>query len=284
MAHEAFHEIQLNGKQLVFLFMAATVVAVVIFLMGVMVGRGVATPRTAQSAGLTAEAAIDPTAVVQPPPPPATATTTQGAPIASQETLTYPVRLESSTAPSESLKDPTPPRATATESLPKPAAEPPPDPETLVATSPLAKPVPAPVKPVPTPAKPAPTPARPAAAAPEKEVAPPAKAAAPPSKPAVPAPKPASVPATTTAIASEGLNEPAGNGFVVQVAAVKQRSEADTIARRLNGKGYPTFITMSNGAVQMYRVRVGKYPDRRQAESIAGRLEKEEQFKPWITR
>ncbi len=32
---DGFHEIQLNGKQLVFLFMAATVVSVVIFLCGV---------------------------------------------------------------------------------------------------------------------------------------------------------------------------------------------------------------------------------------------------------
>ena len=39
---EGFHEIQLNGKQLVFLFMAATVVSVVIFLCGVLVGRDVA--------------------------------------------------------------------------------------------------------------------------------------------------------------------------------------------------------------------------------------------------
>ena len=38
---DGFHEIQLNGKQLVFLFMAATVVSVVIFLCGVLVGRGV---------------------------------------------------------------------------------------------------------------------------------------------------------------------------------------------------------------------------------------------------
>ena len=30
---DGFHEIQLNGKQLVFLFMAATVVSVVIFLL-----------------------------------------------------------------------------------------------------------------------------------------------------------------------------------------------------------------------------------------------------------
>ena len=42
---DGFHEIQLNGKQLIFLFMAATVVSVVIFLCGVMVGRGVRSGR-----------------------------------------------------------------------------------------------------------------------------------------------------------------------------------------------------------------------------------------------
>ena len=45
LSHDAkddgFHEIQLSGKQLVFLFMATTVVSVVIFLCGVLVGRGV---------------------------------------------------------------------------------------------------------------------------------------------------------------------------------------------------------------------------------------------------
>jgi hypothetical protein len=34
----------------------------------------------------------------------------------------------------------------------------------------------------------------------------------------------------------------------------------------------------------MFRVRIGKYQTRREAETIAGRLEKEDQFKPWITR
>ena len=38
---DGFHEIQLNGKQLVFLGMATTLVSVVIFLCGVLVGRGV---------------------------------------------------------------------------------------------------------------------------------------------------------------------------------------------------------------------------------------------------
>jgi len=43
---DGFREIQLNGKQLVFLFMAATVVSVVIFLCGVLVGRGVRVERS----------------------------------------------------------------------------------------------------------------------------------------------------------------------------------------------------------------------------------------------
>lgn len=38
---DGFHEIQLSGKQLVFLFMATTIIAVVIFLCGVQVGRNV---------------------------------------------------------------------------------------------------------------------------------------------------------------------------------------------------------------------------------------------------
>ncbi len=42
---DAFREIQLNGKQLVFLFMVATVFSVVIFLCGVFVGRGVRAER-----------------------------------------------------------------------------------------------------------------------------------------------------------------------------------------------------------------------------------------------
>ena len=60
MSDEGFHEIQLNGKQLVFLFMAATVVSVVIFLCGVMVGRGVrAQQPTAEAATEFGPAATD---------------------------------------------------------------------------------------------------------------------------------------------------------------------------------------------------------------------------------
>ncbi|MAP40718.1 MAG: hypothetical protein CMP01_00460 [Woeseiaceae bacterium] len=40
MSDDGFHEISLNGKTLVFIFMATTVLLVVTFLLGVMVGRG----------------------------------------------------------------------------------------------------------------------------------------------------------------------------------------------------------------------------------------------------
>ena len=54
---DGFHEIQLSGKQLVFLFMATTIVAVVIFLCGVQVGRNVKTDRAGDAAETVATAA-----------------------------------------------------------------------------------------------------------------------------------------------------------------------------------------------------------------------------------
>src|SRR5204862_533388 len=64
---DGFHEIQLNGKQLVFLFMAATVVSVVIFLCGVLVGRGVRAERS-----LVDTASITTSAETMPQQPPST--------------------------------------------------------------------------------------------------------------------------------------------------------------------------------------------------------------------
>jgi len=58
MSDEGLQEIQLRGKQLVFLAMSATVVAVVIFLCGVMVGRGVPTARQAVAEPIEADADV----------------------------------------------------------------------------------------------------------------------------------------------------------------------------------------------------------------------------------
>jgi len=39
-----------------------------------------------------------------------------------------------------------------------------------------------------------------------------------------------------------------------------------------------------SGTPAVFRVRVGKFSTRREAETVAARLQKEEQFKPWVTR
>lgn len=278
MQDEGFHEIQLNGKQLVFLFMAATVVAVVIFLCGVMVGRGVP-QRAAPASDIPQQAALDPTAGVQTAPVAAVASTGMG-PVTAGETLTYPDRLSDPTPVPETLAPPAEPMPSAGPSsereavpiaAPKPAAPAPP----VRVTPPAVKP--AAVVPAPKPATSAPA----AVAAPP--VPRPAVVPAPTSAPTAVAPSVTAPPAAalSSATAAPALTEPAGSGFVVQVAAVRQRAEAERIARRLSTKGYPAFVTTSGAN---FRIRVGKYDDRSEAEAVAGRLAREEQFKPWITR
>src|SRR5688572_11317804 len=102
MSDEGFHEIQLNGKQLVFLFMAATVVAVVIFLCGVMVGRGVPT-RAASTIDAPEQTNADPTVAGREPSAVSAVASTGNGPVTAQETLTYPTLLEDPRPPAETL-------------------------------------------------------------------------------------------------------------------------------------------------------------------------------------
>jgi cell division septation protein DedD len=200
---DGFHEIQLNGKQLVFLFMAGTVVAVVIFLLGVFVGRGVG----AETGNLDPLLAQESTAV---PDIPAVASSSGAdAPASASEDLSYPTRLGTAEAPREVLR------------------------ETPAPVTRRANPEPAP-----------------------------------------PVPAASGVP-----------GEPPGDGFAIQLAALGKREEAESIVRRLTSKGYSAYLVApSAGAPAVYRVRVGKFKDRREAESVSARLQKEEQFKPWIVR
>ncbi len=225
MSDEGFREFHLSGKQLVFLFMTATVIAVGIFLCGVMVGRGVPVPRTEVTV-ISDGVGGDPTQLSEP--PVVTPAPESGA--ADTPVIDYGRLLDNTEEPPvEQIR---------------------------------ASPADAPAK-VETPV--VKLPARAAAAAPAK---------------------PGSRPAAMPPVAEAPLPPPpAGNGFVVQVAAVKARAEAETIRRRLSGKGYPAFITTaSSGGATMYRVRVGKYNERQAAESVKVKLEREERFKPWVTR
>src|SRR5262249_11064303 len=239
---EGFHEIQLNGNQLVFLFMAATVVSVVIFRCGVLVGRGVRAERTAIDAPASPSASDttpQPSPATPPQQPPGSDPTTAAAPPPAADDLTYFKRLEKPNAPQEHLKPAPGGRAAAA-------------PEKAASTA-------------------GPAPAPQAASRPE------------PARPEPARPEPAAHPEPTRTPADAG--EPSGQGFAVQIAALNVRSEADAIAKRLSSKGYAAYvISPPNGTPAVYRVRVGKFPTRREAETVAARLQKEEQFKPWVTR
>ncbi len=217
---DGFHEIHLSGKQLVFLFMATTVVCVAIFLCGVLVGRGVRAERGQEpteapvaAAATPAPATAEPVADAGPPSaePPAPA---------SDDELSYHKRLEGDAPPAEDLK---------------------------------------------TPAEGA------------RQTAPPAA----PSKtaPAAPAAAPPAVSDTASTGGRPGT-------WVVQLVALRDRAAAGSIVQRLSSKGYPAFMInpASGSPAPVFKVQVGRYNDRREAEQVARRLEKEEQFKPWISR
>ena len=212
---------------MVFLFMAATVVSVVIFLCGVLVGRGVRAERalvndaaSSASGAETAPPAL--AATTAPAPMPAGSDPTKAAPPPPADDLTYFNRLEKPSPASEKLKA-------------------------------------APERPVPPVVKPAPP---------------------------APAPVQKTVPARAeTRAESQAPAEPSGSGFAVQIAALNVRSEADAIAKRLSSKGYAAYVlSPASGTPTVFRVRVGKFPTRREAETVASKLQKEEQFKPWVTR
>src|SRR5437868_12399488 len=113
VADEGFHEIQLNGKQLVFLFMLTAIVLVATFLMGVGVGRGVKADRAVEGGDVIAAATPLPAAATPSQPvaaggPPA-AEPPAPAPEPDDE-LSYAKRLQGdqSAAPAEKLKTPAP--------------------------------------------------------------------------------------------------------------------------------------------------------------------------------
>jgi cell division septation protein DedD len=249
MAHElhddGFHEIQLSGKQLVFLFMATTVVSIVIFLCGVLVGRGVQSSR-----GTVAEAAtLDTTGTPGGNDDAATAPATgEPTPV---EGLSYPERLPAKQGAPETVAPGAAAEVKSTAEVPPavkaPEAAPPP------AKSAVKE---APKDPVKEASEEAPKEAPKAATA--------ASVAAPASTPPAPA--------------EDG-------GFTVQVTALKNKPEADAIAQRLQTRGYKAYVVApSAGGQVIYKVRVGVNMQRQEADKVMRRLQNDEKFKPWITR
>ena len=226
---DAFHEIQLSGKQLVFLFMATTVVSVIIFLCGVLVGRGVRAEDIGVDTTVATSGTPAPVTEGHPASAPPAVVAEQPAP-AADSALTYADRLQRDKPASEDLKA----RSAATKDDPRPAEEQRPKLETPRAEPP---PVAAPVA----------------------------------------APPPAAAPATASA---------RPGAWAVQVVSLRDRTQATKIVQRLAGKGYPAFIVSpaAGAPAQVYKVQVGRYDDRQEAQRVSERLKKEEQFDPWIIR
>jgi len=209
---DGFHEIQFSRKELVFLFMAASVALIFVFLAGVLVGRDAASKAPEPSISSAEEVVPPATLPSQPDEPPQP---TKDQPVTTAESkLSYPELL-------------------AGDGKQKPKDEP---------------------RPV----------------EPPKAAAPPPAAAA----------KPEAAP-----VADQGPKVPTSGRpgvWVIQISALKTRQPAAEWVQRLIDKGYPAFL--ENAAPGVFRVRVGRYKERREADQIARRLEKEEQLKPNVSR
>ena len=90
---------------------------------------------------------------------------------------------------------------------------------------------------------------------------------------------------TSPAVAHVPEPPPAPSAFTVQVAALAEPAAAQEIVDGLTAHGFPAFVVgpAPGAPVALFRVRVGRYPDRRDAEDVQRRLASEHQFTPWIT-
>jgi cell division septation protein DedD len=237
---DGFHEIQLSGKQLVFLFIVTTSVVVGVFLFGVLVGRGARDARQDEAPAATSSAAAAPAPAAAADPPATEAPAPAGDGPEKPDELSYADRLTKSSPATETLK----PKAED-----KPKAEEPRMPP-------------------------------PAAAAPST-------ASAPPKEPVV---KPqAAAPATSPAAPTGASSVPTAGKpgtWLVQVIATREPAVANSVVKRLASKGYPAFLVNPvPGAPQpFYKVQVGRYGERSEAEQVSQRIKKEEQFQSWILR
>lgn len=78
---------------------------------------------------------------------------------------------------------------------------------------------------------------------------------------------------------------PTGEALVVQLISTADEGTARRILEQVRGGGYP--VVMTSGDVsgrQMYRVRVGPYASREEAEQVADRIRRAYKLDTWITR
>jgi cell division septation protein DedD len=291
MADERSPGWHLSDKHLVFLIMSAGVVAVAVFLFGVMVGRGVRAARgPLDEAGPIAASQV----VADGGAAEATAADTasrQGGSASGagrSGTYTYPERLGSN-PPAERLSGSGSSRPPA----PRPLAAPPDVPSEPIARQSATK-TPAAGPPAGRPSTTAGT-AAPSRAAAGAGVPPAVRPIQGATAPSAAKPKPGADTPTIAKPAASGAPaggpetspEAAARAYTVQIAAVTRREEADAIVTRLKSRGYEAYVFVPAGAERrnVFRVRVGSFKDKREADALAQRLQREDsRYQPWVTR
>lgn len=263
---DGFHEIQLNGKQLVFLGMTTTLVSVVIFLCGVLVGRGVKPIQpTPETAPVQTAFVADPAPAPVPEPP---APDPAPVPAAAVTAAVPPVTEAPAPAPPAAAT----PKAQAAAQPARPEAEPVDELSYYDALSKGDK-------------------GRARATAKTTEAT--AKTTEQAAKTTEAAPKPAAAVAAAVppAIDDAPVAAPArpagesGGAIAVQVAALTSRSDAEAVARKLSGKGYAAYVLApESGAKQVFKVRVGNYASADEAARVSRKLREEEKLQPWVIR
>ena len=72
------------------------------------------------------------------------------------------------------------------------------------------------------------------------------------------------------------------NYYTIQVGAFSSKSDAEKVKRRLQKKGYTVFINTSKRGKILYRVRVGRFLKRSDAEAAALKISINEKLKTFI--
>ena len=96
--------------------------------------------------------------------------------------------------------------------------------------------------------------------------------------------RPVAVPPASYA-GGDAYSRQGGSVATAHASRAPQGADYAAMAKRLASEGYSAYVLApAGGTPAVYRVRVGTFDTRREAETVAAKLEKEKQFKPWVTR
>jgi DedD protein len=98
-------------------------------------------------------------------------------------------------------------------------------------------------------------------------------------------------PAPSTSAPTPAASQPAAQGsaasderFVVQVLSTRERDKAQDVIAKLRAGGYaPSLSSVEQGEMVMFRVRVGPYGSRDEAESVAEKVRRGFKLDTWVT-